>query len=55
MPPALKPWERKAVSFKKLDIKIALEQNSYEDAYLMLKDFERWLRNINESAADSLL
>jgi transposase-like protein len=35
--------------------KTALEQNSYEDAYLMLKDFERWLRNINESAADSLL
>ena len=35
--------------------KTAIEQNSYEDAYLMLKDFERWLRNINESAADSLL
>lgn len=35
--------------------KTALEQNSYEDAYLMLKDFERWLRGINESAADSLL
>jgi transposase-like protein len=35
--------------------KTALEQNSYEDAYLMLKDLEKWLRNINESAADSLL
>jgi transposase-like protein len=35
--------------------KTALEQNSYEDAYQMLKEFERWLRGINESAADSLL
>jgi len=35
--------------------KTALEQNSYEDAYLMLKDFEKWLRGINESAADSLM
>ncbi len=34
---------------------IALEQNSYEDACRMLKDFEKWLRSINESAADSLL
>ena len=34
---------------------IALEQNSYEDACQMLKDFEKWLRSINESAADSLL
>ena len=33
----------------------ALEQNSYEDAKQMLKDFEKWLRAINESAADSLL
>jgi transposase-like protein len=33
----------------------ALEQNSYEDAKKMLKEFERWLRAINESAADSLL
>lgn len=33
----------------------ALEQNSYKDAKKMLKDFERWLREINESAADSLL
>jgi putative transposase len=33
----------------------ALEQNSYKDARKMLKDFERWLRDINESAADSLL
>lgn len=35
--------------------KIALEQNSYEDAKKMLKEFETWLRAINESAADSLL
>lgn len=33
----------------------ALEQNSYKDAKKMLKDFERWLRDHNESAADSLL
>jgi transposase-like protein len=33
----------------------ALEQNSYEDAKRMLQEFERWLRGINESAADSLL
>jgi transposase-like protein len=33
----------------------ALEQNSYTDAKKMLVDFERWLRAINESAADSLL
>jgi len=32
----------------------ALEQNLYEDAKKMLLDFERWLRAINESAADSL-
>jgi len=33
---------------------IALEQNSYSDAKQMLLDFEKWLRSINESAADSL-
>lgn len=33
----------------------ALEQNSYEDARQMLLDMEKWLRRINESAADSLL
>lgn len=33
----------------------ALEQNSYEDARQMLLDMEKWLRGINESAADSLL
>lgn len=33
----------------------ALDQNSYEDARRMLLDMERWLRGINESAADSLL
>jgi len=35
--------------------KTALEQTSYEDAKKMLKEFEKWLRGINESAADSLL
>ena len=35
--------------------KIVLEQNSYEDAKRMLEEFEKWLRGINESAADSLL
>jgi len=33
----------------------ALEQSSYEDARQMLLDTEKWLRGINESAADSLL
>lgn len=33
----------------------ALEQSSYEDARQMLLDMEKWLRGINESAADSLL
>jgi len=33
----------------------ALEQNNYEDAKRMLQEFEKWLRGINESAADSLL
>ena len=33
----------------------ALQQNSYEDARQMLLDMEKWLRGINESAADSLL
>jgi putative transposase len=32
----------------------ALQQNSYKDAKKMLQDFEDWLREINESAADSL-
>ena len=35
--------------------RIALEQNTYEDAKQMLKDFEKWLRGINESAEDSLV
>jgi transposase-like protein len=35
--------------------RIALEQKSYEDAKGMLGEFEKWLRGINESAADSLL
>ena len=33
----------------------ALEQTEYKDARQMLLEFERWLRGINESAADSLL
>jgi transposase-like protein len=36
-------------------LRIALEQNSYEDAKRMLQEFEKWLRGINESAADSLM
>ena len=36
-------------------LQIALEQNSYEDAKRMLQEFEKWLRGINESAADSLM
>jgi hypothetical protein len=31
-----------------------LEQNLYEDTKKMLLDFEKWLRAINQSAADSL-
>lgn len=33
----------------------ALEQNRYEDARQMLLNMEKWLRVINESAADSLM
>ena len=33
----------------------ALEQESYEDAMQMLADFEKWLRQRNESAANSLM
>jgi transposase-like protein len=33
----------------------ALEQESYEDAMQMLGEFEKWLRQRNESAANSLL
>lgn len=33
----------------------ALEQKGYRDARQMLMEFEGWLRQINESAADSLL
>jgi putative transposase len=33
----------------------ALEQKSYDDAKSMLKELEKWLRQKNESAADSLL
>jgi transposase-like protein len=38
-----------------LRYRIALEQTSYIDAKQMLMEFEKWLRKINESAADSLL
>lgn len=34
---------------------VALEQNDYKEAEKMLRDLERWLRSLNESAADSLL
>jgi len=34
--------------------RIALEQTRYEDAKGMLLEFEKWLRRLNESAADSL-
>lgn len=33
----------------------ALEQKQYKDARQMLMEFEKWLRKINESAADSLM
>lgn len=33
---------------------IALEQTSYAEAKVMLIELERWLRSLNESAADSL-
>jgi transposase-like protein len=36
-------------------LKAALEQKTYSDAKLMLKELEVWLREKNESAADSLL
>ncbi len=45
-----KRW-RKEAHFR---FRTALEQNSYADAKRMLKDFEQWLRQINESAAESL-
>jgi transposase-like protein len=35
--------------------RIALEQNDYKEAEKLLKELEKWLRGINESAADSLL
>lgn len=35
--------------------RIALEQNDYKEAEKQLRELERWLRAINESAADSLL
>lgn len=33
----------------------ALEQNDYKEAEALLRELEKWLRGINESAADSLL
>lgn len=35
--------------------RLALEQNDYKEAEKLLKELEKWLRGINESAADSLL
>lgn len=35
--------------------RLALEQNDYKQAEKMLRELEKWLREINESAADSLL
>jgi putative transposase len=46
-----KPYRKEA--HRKL--KAALEQNSYADAKKMLNELEGWLREKNESAADSLL
>lgn len=45
-----KRWRKEA----HLRFRAALEQNSYADAKRMLKDFEQWLSQINESAAESL-
>lgn len=35
--------------------RLALEQNDYKEAEKLLRELEQWLREINESAADSLL
>jgi len=35
--------------------RVALEQNDYKEAEKLLRELEKWLRAINESAADSLL
>src|SRR5438128_4814826 len=35
--------------------RLALEQNDYKEAEKLLRELEQWLRDINESAADSLL
>jgi putative transposase len=35
--------------------RLALEQNDYKEAEKLLGELEKWLRQINESAADSLL
>lgn len=45
-----KRWRKEA----HLRFRAALEQNSYADAKRMLKEFEQWLSQINESAAESL-
>jgi transposase-like protein len=36
-------------------LRLALEQNDYKEAEALLRELEKWLRGINESAADSLL
>ena len=35
--------------------RLALEQNDYKEAEELLRELEKWLRQLNESAADSLL
>ena len=45
-----KRWRREAHR----RFRAALEQNSYADAKRMLRDFEQWLSQLNESAAESL-
>jgi hypothetical protein len=46
-------WPSRREAHRRL--RAALEQNSYADAKRMLKDLEQWLRQLNESAADSRL
>lgn len=36
-------------------LRLALEQNDYKEAEALLRELEKWLRGINESAAESLL
>jgi transposase-like protein len=36
-------------------LRLALEQNDSKEAEALLRELEKWLRGVNESAADSLL